>query len=57
MTTVDYNFNSTLRNQVNQREVAQNQARSVSCADSMRRWDDNNMYRTSYYNQSRYNVS
>lgn len=35
-----------------------NTTRSMSYApESISRWQENNMYRTSYYDQSRYNVS
>jgi len=54
--TTGFNFSSSIRREASNSNLAGNEARSVSCADSMRRWQDNNMYRTSYYNMSRYNV-
>ncbi|MFO0515448.1 MAG: hypothetical protein ACK5YA_01220 [bacterium] len=53
MNTVNYSFNSAIKNKDNN---SLHESNSLTYSNSTSKWDDNNMYRTSYYNQSRYNV-
>lgn len=51
MANTEMNFGTSINN------FNTNIARSSSALDSTIKWQQNNMYRTSYYEQSMYNVS
>ena len=54
MATDSFNFDRNMRSDEN---FSTNIGRSVNQSDSLKAWQEKNMYRTSYYSMSRYNVS
>lgn len=56
MATVDYNFGNSMSSKGNNLFTSLETGRSTSEVNSMNVWDTNNKYRTSYFNQSLYNV-
>ena len=57
MATIDHNFGNSISSKGQNLFTNVESGRSTSEVNSMNVWDTNNKYRTSYFNQSLYNVS
>lgn len=56
MASERYNFEKNIKNDIIPPLENSNMSRSINPSDSLKKWEDRNMYRTSYYSMSRYNV-